>query len=166
MKSSMDTTKFHQEIRPLTLYAIFSPIKYLFFALVILIGSYFLKPYLPEEQLKIGIAIIVSIFLLIYIMKYLHIKSIVYTITEDQIKYKRGLFTITTDYIEMYRILDFTEVRTFLLRFISGMSFSVETTDKTHPSFVFSGIPKSNIDQYVRNLVEDCRSRKRVLVTE
>lgn len=155
-----------REIRPKNLYAIFYPIKYLLFSAVILTASYFVKSYLPEDILKCTVAGLVGLLLLAYILHFLYIKSIVYIVTEEQILFKRGIFTITTDYIELYRVLDFTVVRSFLLRLIGGMTFTIETTDKSHPVFKFIGIPNTDIDHYVRRLVEENRARKNVFVTE
>ena len=63
-------------------------------------------------------------------------------------------------------MLDFKETKPFLFRLIGGMTFAIETTDKSHPVFKLEGIPKSNIDAVIRELVEDNRERKRVFVTE
>lgn len=155
-----------REIRPRSLYAIFYPIKYLVYAAIILTASYFVKSYLPGDLLKYSVAGIVGILLIAYILHFLYIKSIVYTVTDEQILFKRGIFTITTDYIELYRVLDFTVIRSFLLRLIGGMTFTVETTDKSHPVFKFAGIPNTDIDHFIRKLVEENRSRKNVFVTE
>lgn len=162
----MEPSKQLRQLRPKNLYAVFYPVKYLFFASLIMAGGYYLKPYLPEDILRYSVAGLVGILLIFYILHFLYIKSIVYTVTEEQISFKRGIFTITTDYIELYRVLDFTSVRSFLLRFIGGMTFKMETTDKSHPVFELTGIPKTNIEHLIRQLVEENRSRKNVYVTE
>lgn len=157
-------------VKPTTLYAIFYPIKYLLYSTVLLAASYFAKPYLTPyvspEILKYIVGGIMTITLLAYILSYLTIKSATYTITDEQIIYKRGIFTITTDYIELYRVIDFTEIRTFLLRLIGGMTFVMDTTDKSHPTFTLTGIPRSDIDTEIRARVEENRKNKRVIVTE
>lgn len=162
----MEPKEHLHQLRPKNLYAIFYPVKYLFFSIVFITGGYYLKPYVPEDILKYSVAGLVGIMLIFYILHFLYIKSIVYTVTDEQILFKRGIFTITTDYIELYRVLDFTTVRSFLLRFIGGMTFIMETSDKSHPIFELIAIPKSNIEEIIRNLVEDNRTRKNVFVTE
>lgn len=156
----------HIMIQPKGLFAVFSPAKYLVMAILIVVLAYFIRPYFPSEYVAYISMAIVVILILAYILKYLYIKSITYTITDEQIHFKRGLFTITTDYIELYRVQDFTVVRSFLLRFIGGMSFRMDTMDKSHPVFELKGIPKSDIDMYIRNLVERERMRKRVFIAE
>jgi len=155
-----------REIRPKGLYALLYPVKYLVYAMLIIATGYFAKTYVPEDILKYSVAGLVSLLLLAYILHYLYIKSIVYTVTEEQILFKRGIFTIKTDYIELYRVLDFAVVRSFLLRFIGGMTFTIETTDKSHPVFKFTGIPNTDLDHFLRGLVEENRARKNVFVTE
>lgn len=162
----MTSNRVLRVIKPKSSYAFFHPIKWLVFAFLILIGAYFAKPYLPNDILKYISGGALALALIIYFLNYLFIRSVVYTITDEQILYKRGVFTITTDYIELYRIIDFKETQSFLLRFIGGMNFSMETMDKSHPVFELNGIPKSDIDQLVRSLVEDNRGRKNVFVTE
>lgn len=162
----MKTESILRIVRPKNAYAFFHPFKWLILAMILLVGSYFAKPYIEQDLLKYISGGTVAVALLIYILNYLFLRSIVYTITDEQIFYKRGVFTITTDYIELYRILDFKERRSFMLRLIGGMDFTMETMDKSHPVFELAGIPNSDIDQFVRNLVEQNRARKNVYVTE
>ena len=162
----MDTKRIIAEIRPSALYALFYPFKYLFWAILVLVASFFAKPYIDQQILQYITIALVIFSLLGYCLSYLFIRSIRYQLTEEQILYTRGIFTVTTDYIELYRIVDFTVIRSFLLRIIGGMTFSMDTIDKSHPVFKLEGIPKSNIDLTVRDLVERNRARKRVLVTE
>ena len=118
------------------------------------------------EYLRYFIVGISVVILLTYGLNYLFIRSIKYTITDEQIIFTRGVFTITTDFIEVYRIVDSKVVRSFLLRLIGGMSFHMDTLDKSHPEFILKGIPKSDIETYVRSLVEKARGKKRVFITE
>lgn len=161
---TIDTKKLI--IRPKPLFALFAPIKYLVIAILILVASIFVKPYVPMEHLRYFIIAIMVITLLAYGISYLFIRSIKYTITQEQIIFTRGIFTITTDYIELYRIVDSMIIRSFLLRFIGGMSFHLDTLDKSHPVFILKGIPKSDLQVYVRSLVEKARLKKRVFITE
>lgn len=153
-------------VKPKPLFAVFSPIKYLIILIFILGASVFIKPYVPMEYLKYFTLGASGILLVIYLLNYFFIRSIKYTITEEQIIFTRGIFTITTDFIELYRVVDSKIIRSFLLRFIGGMSYHIDTLDKSHPIFILKGIPKSQIDSYVRQLVEKARLKKRVFITE
>lgn len=136
--------------------------KYLIVALLVfplsdLINDYFFVPNLA--LITIGIS---SLFVLTYIYRYLLIRSIKYDISEDQLNYTRGVFSIRTDYIELYRVKDFSKTRSFVLRIINAMSITLDTSDKSHPRFHMIGIPKSNLLETLRDLVEQARIDKRV----
>ncbi len=147
-------------------YTYLHPIKWLVFAFISLIIGIVILPYSDNSIIKYLVGSMVLLMLVIYLLHFMYLRSIVYTITEEQIIFKRGIFTINIDYIELYRVLDFNETRPFLMRFIGAMNFSMETSDKSHPTFTLTGIPKSNVDTLIRNLVEKNRKTKRVLVTE
>lgn len=153
-------------LKPLPLYALFSPLKYIVSAFLLLTIIALLKSYIPQNitlYLTLGILVVL---LTAYVLEYLFIKSISYTFTEEQLIYTRGIFTITTDYIELYRVVDSKLIYPFLMRFIGGMCYHLDTLDKSHPVFLIKGIPKSTVDRQVRDLVEKARIKKRVFITE
>ena len=101
-------------------------------------------------------------FFLIYFYKALYIKTTKYEISAQQIKHTRGVFSIKTDYLELYRVKDFGEHRSFLMRLLAVMKVTLITSDKSDPIFEMNGIPKSNITKVLRELVETNRVKKRV----
>jgi len=152
----------HYLIKPSTYYALMKPFGFFILAIMFVTLTRFASVYLNNEIFQligIGASLLV---VLVYIYKFLYIKSMTYKITKEQIVYTRGVFTITTDNIELYRVKDFTVKRPFLMRIIKAMNFSLITSDKTHPILDLIGIPKSNIDQVVRKLVEEQRRIKGV----
>lgn len=152
----------HYLLKPNMYYVMLKPIGFIILAAFLLFLTLFGFTFLKNEMfLFIGIGLS-SVALLIYVYKFFYIKSITYKITKEQIIYLRGVFTITTDNIELYRVKDFTVKRPFLMRIINAMNFSLMTSDKTHPVFDMIGIPKSNIDHVIRKLVEDQRRIKGV----
>lgn len=149
-------------LKPNIYYALFKPFGFFVIAVLIFALTQFGLNYFQNEFISfIGMGLS-SIALLIYLYKFLYIKSITYKINKEQIIYSRGLFTITTDCIELYRVKDYTVKRPFLLRIINAMNFSLFTSDKTHPVFNMVGIPKSDLYDVVRNLVENQRKVKGV----
>jgi len=148
-------------ILPKTLYAILKPIFTVILSLLVfIIASIFLEDY------KVYTYPISVILFLIYVYKVFFISTTVYEITTEQLRYTRGVFNIKTDYIELYRVLDFQIDRPLLMRMISVMKITLETSDKSHPRFQLVGIPKSNILDVIRQLVEQNRKSKRVHVIE
>ena len=119
-----------------------------------------------QKYLTYSLLCLSLICLMAYIISYLFLNSVTYTITPERIVFKRGIFTIKTDFIELYRVQDYAEVRTFLLRFIGAMNYRIDTLDKSHSVFIFRGIPTSNLDHKLRALVEIAREEKRVFIAE
>lgn len=143
-------------------FAIFNPLKYLILALIFFIGGFMAHKSFPDFYLlKIGMTI-AGIFLFIYIYKYIYLKNISYTISASQILYEKGVFSRSKDFIELYRVKDYVEKRTFLMRLIKAMTLTLESSDKSHPTFEMIGIDKSNIGDQVRLLVEKQRKLKGV----
>ena len=89
-------------------------------------------------------------------------RSVSYEITREQIKFKRGVFNLKEDYLEIYRIKDLQSSQSFFMRMFSLMTLRIESSDKSHPIFEFCGIPKSNLADQLSALVKKARSENRV----
>lgn len=100
--------------------------------------------------------------LFLYLYRVLYIRTSLYLISAEQIKYQRGIFNLEIDFIELYRIKDFKVKKPFLLRLISAMEIDLETSDKSHPLFRLSGIKSTNLIHIIRDRVEENRLNKRV----
>lgn len=100
--------------------------------------------------------------LLIYLYRVLYIKTSQYIITAEQIQYKRGIFSIEIDYVELYRIKDFKIRKPLLLRLISAMEIHLESSDKSHPVIQMLGVASNDLVDIIRERVEVNRMNKRV----
>ena len=65
--------------------------------------------------------------------KYLYLSRVRYTINEEQLQYEYGIFSIQRDYIELYRVVDYSEQRSFPQRLFSLKTVSIYSGDKTCP---------------------------------
>ena len=118
----------HYLLKPNIYYVILKPFGFVILAVLLLVLTLYSYNFFKNEMfLFIGIGLS-SFALIIYIYKFFYLKSISYKITEEQVIYLRGVFTITTDNIELYRVKDFTVKRTFLMRIINAMNFSLITS--------------------------------------
>lgn len=100
--------------------------------------------------------------MIIYIYKVMYIKTSQYLISAEQIQYRRGIFSLEIDYIELYRVKDFKIRKPFLMRLISAMEILLETSDKTHPLIQICGVESNNLVDIIRGRVEANRMNKRV----
>ena len=67
-----------------------------------------------------------------------------YTITGEQLVYEHGVFSRSRDYIELYRIVDFDEKRSFLQLILGLKTVVVHSGDRTMPKLLIIGIREQN----------------------
>lgn len=143
------------QVSPTVIYALFAawrPFLFLVFScLMIFVTPY---PYVSGA--------FAFFWLLIFTYRVLYTSSFKYSISTEQIVYTRGIFSISTDFIELYRIKDYRVRRPFLMRAISVMRLELVTSDKMNPVFVIQGIPNSDLAVQMRKFVELERERKNV----
>jgi len=143
------------QIKPKQIYSILKVIPLITVAFIMIsIGVL----YPPVSQI-LYIAALVLALMIIY--KYYYIRSYIYEITIDRIKLKKGIIGKKIDFVELYRVRDMAVRQPFLLQMIGAMDFELDTSDKTHPKFVFQGIKYSEIwtDKF-RDLVERVRKQR------
>ncbi len=141
-------------------YAILRPFGHIVLAILLIaamlaLDSFIFIPYLP--YVAIGT---MALLLILYIYKFLYIRSIKYTVTLDQIYFSRGVFSVKTDFLHLYRVKDISVERSFLLRTINAMTVTLDTSDKSHPIFYMKAVPSSDIANTINNLVETSRRGK------
>ena len=81
---------------------------------------------------------LVLVFKVYYRLVYL--RGMVYTITGEQLVYEHGVFTRSRDYIELYRVIDFDERRSFLQLLLGLKTIVVHSGDRTLPKLRIIGI--------------------------
>lgn len=92
-----------------------------------------------------------------------YITTMKYHIGQEQLMYQRGLFSLKRDYIEMYRIVDYEEHRTFVQIILGLKSVTIHSCDRTSPSLKLIGIPSDvEVIPAIRERVEFCKVMKGV----
>jgi len=96
---------------------------------------------------------------MLYGCLYLH--KLRYIITSEQLIIQRGVLTRTSDYIELYRVVDFSENRDILEQLFGLKTVWIFSGDRTNPKLDIYGI-RENIDvvNIVRTRVEYNKRRK------
>lgn len=159
-------------LKPVFLYAIIKPIFPLLMVIALLFVLYFAAEYFLSLDLVpmdfelaslLPFAVgIVCLSLLYYIYKVAFILSHKFKITNEQIEYVRGVFSINSDFVELYRVKDLMIKRPFIMRLLTAQNLSLITSDKSHPMLHMFAIPTSNIHEVLRELVELNRNNKGV----
>lgn len=81
---------------------------------------------------------------------------------EDRLVVKEGIFFRTNDFIELYRIKDYSSYQTLFMQMLSLMAVTIYSSDKTSPELQIKGIKNSGVLERLRLLVEEQRRIKGV----
>ena len=122
--------------------------------------------YLAEikELLPLYAIIITYVLLIAYLIyRYLFLINISWTISDEQLIYRRGVISIEIDYLELYRIYDYTEYSTFLDRIFHLKNVRIVSTDHTSRSLTIKGINyKEDLLTELRSKVEQRKDQRRI----
>jgi uncharacterized membrane protein YdbT with pleckstrin-like domain len=135
------------------------------YALLRSLGQFTLMGVIIFTSWYFGMLMILSVLVLpILILTYriLYWRSIRYDISPQQIIYARGIFRRKVDFLEMHRIKDFDQRQSFLMNLLGIMHIRLMTSDISHPMLELKGIPRSNIAEVLRQLIEKSRKENRV----
>ena len=95
------------------------------------------------------------------------IRSQVFEVTSERVRWRRGIMTKRTDELELYRVMDATLVEPFLLRMANAGNIELRSADVTTPSLVLPAVKNaSELREKLRASIESCRTRKGVRMTE
>lgn len=113
------------------------------------------------------IQIAISMFSLLLafagIARYVMLTAVVWIISENTLCRIRGVFARHTDYIELYRVVDYSESQTFLQKLWKVKTVNIISTDKTDSTMMMYGVnARCDIVQLIRNRVENCKKEKRI----
>ena len=92
---------------------------------------------------------------LVILYKFWYLSRVKWTITHKQIITQYGVFTRDTQYIELYRVVDYSEKQSFMQMVFGLKDIIVYSGDRTTPSERIYGIPASlDIISQLKELVE------------
>lgn len=159
-------------LKPVFLYGIIKPIVPLLMIIALLFTIYFGAEYfLSLDIVSIDFDLtsllpyavgVLCIAFLYYVYRVAFILSHKFKITNEQIEYVRGVFSINSDFVELYRVKDLMIKRPLVMRLLTAQNLSLVTSDKSHPVLHMFAIPTSNIHEVLRELVELNRNNKGV----
>ena len=135
------------------------------YALLRSLGQFFVIGIIISVSLYFKMIIgffVLAIPMMIILFRILYWKLVSYEISPQQIKYTRGVFQWKIDFLEMYRVKDFDQRQSFIMNMLGIMHIRLMTSDISHPMLELKGIPKSNITDILRALIEQSRKENRV----
>ena len=138
------------------IYGLYQQIRYIILIFITLALSYYLKEYFNIIILLSGVILLRIIYGIIYY------KLIRIEIYKDHLSLKEGVFTSSVNFIELYRVKDYSSYQSFFMKVFGIMNVTLYTSDKTTPILKLKGISKSNIIDVIRLKVENQRILKGV----
>lgn len=115
------------------------------------------------EEIPFSDILKISCLLLMFYLAYscLFLLRCRFTITGDQLIYERGVFSRKSDFIELYRVVDFKENRSLLQQLVGLKTVVVYSGDRTHPHLVITGVHnRVPLVAIIRERVEYNKQRK------
>ena len=109
-------------------------------------------------MLCLALALVIKV-----IYRLVYLRQMEYTITGEQLVYEHGVFTRSRDYIELYRVVDFDERRSFLQLLLGLKTIVVHSGDRTMPKLRIIGIrEKADVVECLRERVSYNRKRMNI----
>lgn len=113
---------------------------------------------LPLTALAVPFALLLSLLLL---YRFIYLKRIRYRIGAEQLVSEHGIFRRKVDYMELYRIVDFTEHQSLLQQLCGLKTVSIFSMDRNTSRLDLTGIRrKDDIVALVRERVEYNKRKK------
>lgn len=95
--------------------------------------------------------------------RFWYMSSVRWIITDKQIKYIRGIFNTKKDYMELYRIIDYSEKQSFIQSLIGVKDVYIVSGDVSNPILRIYGVKNNlNIVEIISTQVELIKERKKV----
>ena len=95
--------------------------------------------------------------------RWLQTRNTIYTLTDQRLKFTRGVFTRTTEDLELYRVRDSRFEQDLAERLLGLGQIVLYTTDETSPEIRLTFIRDAEaVREKIRALVEARRDAKRV----
>ena len=137
---------------------------YSFFIVLVGIVIFLSKTYDQYEFVKpLGAIISLTIFIFLF---YKYIDMLICTkwiVTDEQILIKKGVFAKSVNYLELYRVFDYEEKKSFIQALCRNTSIYIHSGDKSHPILCMYGLQKDDtIISTIRQRVERQREVKRI----
>lgn len=133
------------------------------FLFILSLASIPVAQFFDIKPISIGIGLISCVLAVLLIIKYVWLTAVTWIITEDQICRVQGVFTNKIDYVELYRVVDYTESQTFLQKILKVKTVTIVSTDKSECVLDIFGMSKNlNLVSRIRQRVEQCKQERRI----
>ncbi len=99
--------------------------------------------------------------------KWLQVRCRVFRLTNERLIITSGIFSKTTEALELYRVRDFQVQQSLMERLVGLHTVHLITSDASTPQLILDCMPvAANLPDLLREHIEECRVQKRVREVE
>lgn len=118
---------------------------------------------MTRDILNTIFAVVFFVICFLLLCRYLKFVRIKYIITPEQLIYLHGIFVQLTDYMELYRIVDYQQHRSILQQLFGLKTIYLYSGDRSLPVLAIEGVlAKEDVVTQIRYRVEYNKRRKSV----
>lgn len=97
----------------------------------------------------------------ILVYRFVYLRRMEYRVSHEQLIFEHGVFCRSSDYIELYRVVDFREHRSFFQQLSGLKTVSIYSGDRTTPRLDIKGVRDGmSLVAHIRERVEYNKRRK------
>ncbi|WP_345952157.1 MULTISPECIES: PH domain-containing protein [unclassified Mucilaginibacter] len=141
------------QLSPTISYCFLSVFGLLFIAVALLVGAFWLN--------TLCLPAIVVLAMAFY--RFFYIRLTLYILTAETLKIRTGIFSYTLVTLELYRVKDYVIKQNLIMRILKIMTLTLFTTDKQDVVIALNGIPQSNLNDTIRDLVQRARAKSKII---
>lgn len=130
--------------------------------ILLCLASFVIKVFMdfPFHELFVYPALFLGFYLFFQVI---YMARIEYVVNEEQLVTLRGVLSRSTDYIELYRVIDYQQHQSFLQQVFGLKTITIYSGDRNTPQLKIVGIKaKLDIIQTIRMRVEFNKKRKSI----
>lgn len=126
--------------------------------IILMMGGLFLFSGYDDHVVKLCCLALSGLLFLYLLGRFWFYRSVSWEITRTQIKITHGVLRRATNYVELYRVVDYAEEQTFIQQMMGLKDVYILSSDRTEPALRIFGIPNHlDIISEIKPLVKQAR---------
>ena len=116
-----------------------------------------------DRYIALSVVLLTVFLLSVMAIRYAMLRSVRWMMTGDTLCRTSGVLSRNTKYIELYRIVDYQESRTFMQRLLGVKTVTIYSTDKSDAVSDIPGVPADmDLVGMLREKVEECKIERNI----
>lgn len=132
----------------------------------LLIVTFIAIPFIEDfgnNYVQVGTLSCFSLLVILLVYRYIMLTSVVWIIADRTIFQICGISSSKTNYIELCRVIDYSETQTVLQKLWKVKTITLTSTGKTNGILKIHGVKVNMpIIELIRNRVENCKQTKKI----